>query len=206
MEEYEVIEHVKKDENASNNIFLIVAINYIIPTYVKFESEQDFKAGEKVSIDNNAVFYKNSKVGEVKIFKSAADIEVDTNYDIKYTGGYSVDGKKVYLDKNFPKFIDVDGKKIDTIESIAKHHEMSEKWMIDDAYEYAYAHEVATKIEREYVESIGVNWDAYCKEVNKNLHAVYNTKADDTPSDLDLSPYFYSKDEKALKEIRETKE
>ena len=45
--------------------------------------------------------------------------------------------------------------------------------IIDDAYEYAYAHEIATKIEREYVESLGVNWDDYCKEVNKNLHEVY---------------------------------
>ena len=92
------------------------------------------------------------------------------------------------------------------MESIDRHHEVTEKWLIDDAYEYAYAHEIATKIEREYVESLGVNWDDYCKEVNKNLHEVYMSKAEKTPSDLDLAPYFYSKDEKALKEIRETKQ
>lgn len=205
MEEYEVIEHIKKDVGPANNTFSVVAISYIVPTYVKFESETDFKAGEKVGIDKNEVFYKGSKIGEVKTFKSAENVKVNTDYDIKYTGGYSTDGKKVYLDRNFPKLMDVDGKKVDTVESIAKHHEITEKWLIDDAYEYAYAHEIATKIEREYVESLGVNWDAYCKEVDKNLHAVYNTKADNTPSDLDLSPYFYSKDEKALKEIRETK-
>ena len=33
------------------------------------------------------------------------DIKVSTNYDIKYTGGYSLDGKTVYLDEHFIKGI-----------------------------------------------------------------------------------------------------
>ncbi len=205
MEEYEVIEHLKSGAEVDNK-FLIVALNYKIPTYIKFESILDFKVWDKVNLDKNDVFYNNSKVGEVKTFKSADDVKIDTRFDIKYTGGYSLDGNKVYLDEHFPKDIIVDGKPVDTIESIDRHHEVTEKWLIDDAYEYAYAHEVATKIEREYIESIGINWDNYCKEVNKNLHEVYNTKAEKTPKDLDLAPYFYSKDEEALKEIRETKQ
>ena len=152
------------------------------------------------------MFFNQKKIGQTKEIKKANDIKIDTRYDIKYTGGYSVDGKKVYLDEHFPKNIVVDGKIVDTVESIDRHHEVTEKWLIDDAYEYAYAHEIATKIEREYVESLGVNWDSYCKEVNKNLHEVYMSKAEKTPSDLDLAPYFYSRDEKALKEIRETKQ
>ncbi len=206
MEEYEVIEHLKSGSKAPDNNFLIVAINYKVPTYIKFESEMDFKVGDKINAENNDVFFNQKKIGQIKEIKKADDIKIDTRYDIKYTGGYSVDGKKVYLDEHFPKNIDVDGKTVDTVESIDRHHEVTEKWLIDDAYEYAYAHEIATKIEREYVESLGVNWDDYCKEVNKNLHEVYMSKAEKTPSDLDLAPYFYSKDEKALKEIRETKQ
>ncbi len=205
MEEYEVIEHLKSGSKPADNKFLIVAINYKEPTYVKFESDQDFKVGDKVNMENKDVFFQGKKIGEVREVKKANDVKIDTRYDIKYTGGYSVDGKKVYLDEHFPKTITVDGKVVDTVESIDRHHEVTEKWLVDDAYEYAYAHEIATKIEREYIESIGVNWDDYCKEVNRNLHEVYMTKAEKTPSDLDLAPYFYSKDEKALKEIRETK-
>jgi hypothetical protein len=205
MEEYEVIEHLKSGLKPADNKFLIVAINYKEPTYVKFESDQDFKVGDRINIENNDVFLADKKIGTVKEIKRANDIKIDTRYDIKYTGGYSVDGKKVYLDEHFPKTITVDGKTVDTVESIDKHHEVTEKWLVDDAYEYAYAHEIATKIEREYIESIGVTWDDYCREVNRNLHEVYMTKAEKTPSDLDLAPYFYSKDEKALKEIRETK-
>ncbi len=206
MEEYEVIEHLKSGSKIAENNFLIVAINYKEPIYIKFESEVDFKVGDKINVENNEVFLNQKKIGQIKEIKKASDIKIDTRYDIKYTGGYSVDGKKVYLDEHFPKNITVDGKTIDTVESIDRHHEVTEKWLIDDAYEYAYAHEIATKIEREYVESFGVNWDDYCKEVNKNLHDVYMSKAEKTPSDLDLAPYFYSKDEKALKEIRETKQ
>ncbi len=205
MEDYEVIEHLKVGSKTADNKFIIIAINYKEPTYVKFESQQDFKMGDTVQIDNMDVFLDQKKIGEVKEIKHGNDVKIDTRYDIKYTGGYSMDGKKVYLDEHFPKVIIVDGKNVDTVESIDRHHEITEKWLIDDAYEYAYAHEVATKIEREYVESLGVNWDNYCKEVNKNLHEVYSAKAEKTPSDLDLAPYFYSKDEKALKEIRETK-
>ena len=205
MEEYEVIEHLKSNPKLAENKFLIVAINYKEPTYIKFLSDSDFKVGDKVMVDNNDVFLNQQKISQISEVKKANDIKIDTRYDIKYTGGYSMDGKKVYLDEHFPKNINVDGKTIDTIESIDRHHEVTEKWLIDDAYEYAYAHEIATKIEREYVESLGINWDDYCKEVNKNLHEVYASKAEKTPSDLDLAPYFYSKDEKALNEIRETK-
>ncbi len=205
MDMYEVVEHLKSGSAGQDGTFTVVAINYKEPTYIKFKSSQDFKVGQKVSIDKNAVFSDGKQVGEVQTTKRANDVKIDTRYDIKYTGGYSMDGKKVYLDEHFPKIINVDGKEVDTVESIDRHHEVTEKWLIDDAYEYAYAHELATKIEREYVESLGVNWDDYCREVNKQLHLVYAGKAEKTPADLDLAPYFYSRDEKALKEIRETK-
>jgi hypothetical protein len=81
---------------------------------------------------------------------------VNTGYDIKYTGGYSLDGKTIYLDEHFPKNLSVEGKNVSTIESIGLHHELPEKWLSDMGFEYPYAHEVATGIEKKYVESMGI--------------------------------------------------
>ena len=77
---------------------------------------------------------------------------------------------------------------------------------MDDAYEYPYAHMIATKIEREYVESVGVSWERYCEEVDKNLRNTYKLKVERSPESLDLTPYIYSRDSEALKEIRQSGE
>ncbi len=90
------------------------------------------------------------------------------------------------------------------LESIGRHHELTEKWLIDNDYEYPYAHEVATEVEKQYIESLGVNWNDYNKEVNKLLHSNYSKKLKRSPSDLDISPYIYSHDNNAIKEIRDS--
>jgi len=206
MEDYEVIEHGKKKDSYTER-YTIVAINYKIPTYAKIISKVDIKRGTIVQIDEKEhVFLNGQEIGTVIDFKTGDQIKVDTDHDIKYTGGYSIDGKTVFLDEHFPKIIEVDGKQVDTRISIDRHHEIPEKWLSDDAYEYPYAHEIATKIEREYVESLGVKWEDYCREVDKHLRDVYRRKLKDSPGSLDLAPYLYSRDKEALKEIRDSKE
>ncbi|MGC8648313.1 MAG: hypothetical protein ACP5SJ_02330, partial [Candidatus Micrarchaeia archaeon] len=133
-------------------------------------------------------------------------INIDLSHSIKYIGGYSKDGKTIYLDSRFPKSLVINGKEISTVESIAKHHELPEKWMIGEGYTYQYAHMLATKIEREYVESLGIDWELYSKEVEKNLHEVSSSKLEKSPKDLDLTPYLDSKDEETIKEIEQTME
>ena len=204
LKDYEVIFHRKLDQSYSQR-YAVVGINYEKPTYVKAIVRTDLKRGERFSVDqDDSVIYEGRKIGSVVDFKDGDEIKVNTDYDIKYTGGYSVDGKTVFLDEHFPRFIEVDGKKIDTTVSIDRHHEIPEKWLSDNAFEYPYAHEIATKIEREYVESLGVNWDDYCREVDRQLREVYRRKLQKSPKDLDLAPYFYSRDKEALKEIRDS--
>ncbi|EQD59119.1 hypothetical protein B1A_10546, partial [mine drainage metagenome] len=146
------------------------------------------------------------EVGIVKQIKSSEDVSLDTKHDIKYTGGYSIDGKTIYLDEHFPTILKVEGKDIDATKTIGLHHELPEKWMSDNDFEYPYAHEVATGIEKRYVEYLGVTWKGYCNEVDKNLRKVYNQKLRDSPTSLDLAPYLYCRDREALKEIRESEE
>ncbi len=198
MEEYEIIEYAK----GSGNIDILKAINFKEPTYIRIESEKRFTVGTIVKSDGKAVFEGTEQIGTVSEVKSGSGITISTEYDIKYTGGYSKDGSTIYVARTLPKIVEINGKQISLIESIGRHHELVEKWLIDDLYQYPYAHEVATKIERQYVESLGIAWHDYDEQVGKLLHENYERKLEKSPKDLDMSPYVASSDTEAITEIR----
>ncbi|MGC9205395.1 MAG: hypothetical protein ACP5FN_03950, partial [Candidatus Micrarchaeia archaeon] len=156
--------------------------------------------------DDNKVYANENAVGEILSRQCRTDITVNTDYDIKYTGGYSKDGKIIYIDRDLPKTLAVDGKDVDLLQSIALHHELVEKWLIDDAYDYQYAHLIATGVEKEYIDSIGVKWESYDAELGKQLRLIYGKKLRKSPRNLDLSPYLATNDQEALKEIRDSME
>ena len=191
----------KKSENGQ---VVALAINYISPSMVKILLNKKLKINCIVHVDNEIAYFKKKYIGKVIEIKTVEDLVINTDYSIKYTGGYSVDGKRIFLDKNFPKLVLVNTKIIDTVESIAKHHEVTEKWLVDFGHSYAYSHKLATSIEKEFIKLLGVNWKNYDREVGKHLHENYNRKLENTPLDLDLLPYIESKDSKALKEIKES--
>ena len=203
METFEVIEH-SKNSNLEKGQKEIIAIEFIKPTYIKGIISGDIKKGDTVDIESNKIYKNGLEIGDVTIKKSSSDVVLDTSHDIKYTGGYSIDGKTIYLDEHFPKTLKVEGKDIDTTATIGLHHELPEKWLSDNDFEYPYAHEVATGIEKKFVEYLGVTWKGYCEEVDKNLRKVYSQKLRESPASLDLAPYLYCRDREALKEIRES--
>ncbi len=202
MDEYEIVEHVQDKRGAG---FLVAAIDFNGPKYVRILANEEPKDYTKIRLEGDVAYYGDKKVGKVIERKDSSRVKVDAKFDIKYTGGYSLDGKTVYLDEHFPKLLKVEGKEISTEESIGLHHELPEKWMSDIGYEYPHAHEIATGIEKKYVESQGVTWKGYCSEVDKNLRLVYRNKLGKSPPTLDLAPYLYCRDKEALKEIRESK-
>ena len=203
MVQFKVIEHTGNNDNKSGK-HRITAMNFLNPTYVKISSTANVEKGEFIEVEGNTAFSNKTEIGKVEDRKDGKSISVNTAYDIKYTGGYSLDGKTVYLDEHFPPLLNVAGKTVDARESIGLHHELPEKWLSDDAYEYPYAHEIATGIEKEYVEYLGVSWKDYCNEVDRNLRKVYRNKLEKSPASLDLAPYLYCRDREALKEIRES--
>ncbi len=204
MEKFEIIEH--KEDKSGDGSFILKAINFVLPAYVTIVAATNIENGIAVEIDNGKAYLDKAEIGNVVKTHRGDEVKIDRQYDIKYAGGYSRDGKTLYLDRNFPETIDVVGKQISTVESIVRHHELTEKWLSDDAYEYPYAHEVATKIERMHVESLGGDWAEYSKIVSKHLKEVAERKLQKSPKDLDLSPYIYERDQIALKEIRESME
>ena len=199
MDEFEVIERIEK---AGTGETYILAIEFVKPTMIKFRSTVHLKKGDKLTLNDKEVFHGNDRVGEAFEKKSRDDVAMDREHDIKYTGGYSLDGKIIYLDEHFPRILKVEGKDINAEDTIGYHHELPEKWMSDEKYEYPYAHETATGIEKKYVEYLGVTWKGYCDQVDKNLRNVYSRTLGKSPSSLDLAPYLYCRDQEALKEIR----
>ena len=200
MTKYKILSE-KKSENGQ---IIGLAVNYISPSMVKISLNKKLKVNSIVKIDNDIAYYQKKYIGKVLESRDVSELIINTDYSIKYTGGYSVDGKRIFLDKNFPKLIVVSNKIIDTVESIAKHHEVTEKWLVDFGYSYAYSHRLATSIEKDFIRFLKVKWEAYDKEVGKYLHENYNRKLENTPLDLDLLPYIESKDSKALKEIKDS--
>lgn len=203
MTEYKVVEHIT-EKDGSKKKFTVMAIEYLEPSYVKVRAEFLPKVGSILNVEGNNVTQDKRVIGTVIELKRAQDVRVSLHYDIKYTGGYSMDGKTIYLDEHFPPFFKVEGKEVSTVESIGLHHELPEKWMSDNGYEYHYAHEIATGVEKMYVESLGVTWKGYCTEVDKNLRNVYSKILQRSPPSLDLAPYLYCRDREALKEIRQS--
>ncbi|MCL4346161.1 MAG: hypothetical protein M1375_04720 [Candidatus Thermoplasmatota archaeon] len=201
MYSFEVIEKIdhRGEENEK-----ISAISFPEPMFIKFVSGMKLKKGDTVLSDLSKVYLESKEIGSVEVFKSASGENIDTSHDIKYTGGYSIDGKTIYLDEHFPPVLTVEGKEIDARKTIGLHHELPEKWMSDEGYEYPYAHEVATGIEKKYVESLGVTWKGYCSEVDRNLRQVYRRTLEKSPPSLDLAPYLYCRDREALNEIRKS--
>ncbi len=198
---YKIIENKKGISQKSDN-YVMSAIAYALPSYIKLLLPMPLKDGSIIESDNKDVYIDGKKVGNVLLYKSGIDISISHEFDIKYAGGYSLDGKTIYISANMPSEIVIGNIKVSLLESIGRHHELPEKWLLDDDYEYPYAHEIATSIEREYVESLGVKWDSYNTEVDRLLRENYKCKLKNSPANLDLSPYIYSHDDETIKEIR----
>lgn len=201
MVSYKVIENKKELPKKLDN-YVMSAIAYALPSYIKFLLPMPLKDGSIIESDNKDVYIDGKKVGNVLLYKSGLDVSISHEFDIKYAGGYSLDGKTIYISANMPPEIMIGNTKVSLLESIGRHHELPEKWLLDDDYEYPYAHEIATNIEREYAESLGINWDSYNLEVDKLLRENYKCKLKKSPPNLDLSPYIYSHDDETIKEIR----
>ncbi len=208
MEDYEIIEMHKVPAQAreAQPLFVVRAINFKVPTYITMFASVELKANDIVQVGDKHVYKDGKDIGEIKEIKSGVGVKIDATYNIKYTGGYSRDGSTIYMDSNFPKEIEVAGKKVNAHESIGRHHELTEKWLVDSAYDYPYAHEIANRTERAYVESMGVSWSEYSKEVNRHLSEVSAAKLIRSPKDLDTTPYISSDDTATLKEIRDSME
>jgi len=114
-----------------------------------------------------------------------ASVRVNYCYDLDWLAGYAEDDPThMYIDRGFAR------------RELAPYlvvHEVIEKSLLDYAHferGYAYAHQLAQRVEEIAVEASGMTWEAYQRgAMEKEIDRVTHKKSVAVPPDLDLTPY-----------------
>ncbi len=111
--------------------------------------------------------------------------------DVPYAAGPAKDGRAIYIDRRIPRYLDVQGKRVDVHEAVALH-EIREKPRLDAGEPYdGSAHNSALKDEHAFLrEKYGIDPAEYEKALRPYIDAA-RAQADKTliPTDLDHTPY-----------------
>lgn len=103
----------------------------------------------------------------------------DFSHPIPLTGGSSKNGRVYYEDPNVPV----------KLRPFVMWHERTEKAFRDVLkMDYDRAHELATCAERVLVESKGLNWEEYKREIGKVVRHDETESKTNLPPDLDRVP------------------
>jgi hypothetical protein len=114
---------------------------------------------------------------------------VDRSWDIPYLGGYSEDGRTIFLDRHLPRGFAYRGRQVDLDRFLILHEEV-EKALIDELYfKYAHAHEVATRAEENAVRAAGINVPWYRKTLAPMIKADALERLLRVPGKLSMKPY-----------------
>lgn len=147
---------------------------------------------------------ENTFLSQQVINRLGANIEIrkriyafynlDRSHDLPYLGGYSSDGKTIYIDRHFPDQIsyELDGyKKTFDATNFIRLHEVVEKALIDClGWDYWQSHHAANGFERRAALKAGVFWTPYNKALSPFEKADEHEKLKVLPKDLDLTPYY----------------
>lgn len=123
---------------------------------------------------------------------------ISHRYDMPYVAGYSRDGKRIFIDKDAPFLMDIDGAMV-CVRDFIKIHEAAEKSLLtyyDPKYEPC--HDIATAVEYDAVRKSGVDVNKYRKALRPVIKHEAADKFVRIPYDLDLTPM---KDEPTLLSI-----
>jgi hypothetical protein len=167
-------------------------------------------------------FPSHRQLGELDRFWSDPQIiawlsrphEVISDFDCPDLAGYSTDGSRLYVDRHLAKAAPSIGSKpyktwlpvlvgIDHQNKRAGH-EPAEKAAIDVwGYSYPAAHEdIATPNEHEYAKSLGIDWVAESKTLQRWVKRAEVERIEKPPLDLDCRPYYEDPDANDLKVLK----
>jgi len=127
-------------------------------------------------------------------------IQLDRDHDIPYLAGYSVDRKKIYIDRHLEKcFTDHNGCRHD-VDKFLILHEATEKAMIDTwGLHYQHAHQIALRAEEAAVRASGIEWREYDCFMQQWIKTADSSKLTRVPANLDLTPYLDENDGELIK-------
>jgi hypothetical protein len=114
---------------------------------------------------------------------------IDRSHDIPYLAGYSLDGKRIYIDRHLPETFLYRRRAIRVDRYLLLHEEV-EKTLIDQlALHYQHAHQIATRAEEAAVRADGISWRAYDRFMQTYVKRMGDERLTKVPADLDLKPY-----------------
>jgi hypothetical protein len=127
---------------------------------------------------------------------------IDQQYDIPYCGGISLDGRRPYLDRHFPRFTTLSTGYCDIGFFIGNFHEAPEWFMVVKRnFSYTAAHHFANGVENMMVKKAGHYPREYNAYIDMFIPGEEHEKIKITPRDLALYPY--ADDKKLMARIKE---
>ena len=126
-------------------------------------------------------------------------VHVDRDHSIGYCGGYSEDGKTIYVDSEIDTKFTLGGKTVDIVKFLVVHECVEKALMELYDLDYAPAHALATAAEDAVVAACGYDVKAYGKQWDKQIAKVTARKDHpNPPDDLDPRPYEDAADHKMM--------
>ena len=114
---------------------------------------------------------------------------IDRDHDIPYLAGYSLDGRRIYIDRHLPPSFRFRSREV-AVDRYLLLHEEVEKALIDHlGLHYQHAHQIATRAEEAAVRADGVSWRAYDRFMQQYVKEMGDERLTRLPDDLDLKPY-----------------
>lgn len=108
-------------------------------------------------------------------------------YDIPYLAGYNKKGTQIYIDKDVPFMIRLNGKSV-CLRDLLRIHEATEKALLSKLkWTYEDSHHLATAVEYHSVEEAGIKIEAYKRFLRPFIKQEY-LHFKRVPPDLDLTP------------------
>jgi len=131
-------------------------------------------------------------------------IRVDRTKEIPDVAGYSNNGKVFFIDRRMPRGYKKNGRIILT-DRFLICHEVIEKLLLSTyRLPYQFGHQIALRIERDYVISERVDWNDYNRFMNVWIKHIGSDPAGDAPKQLDLEPYYDEHDFSDLKKMHKS--
>jgi hypothetical protein len=127
-------------------------------------------------------------------------VHLDRDHDIPYLAGYSVDRRKIFIDRHLEKsFTDHRGQRHE-VDKFLILHEATEKAMIDTwGLHYQHAHQIALRAEEAAVRAEGIEWRDYDRFMQQWIKTADSNKLTKVPINLDLTPYLDENDGELIK-------
>lgn len=116
-------------------------------------------------------------------------MKIDRNFDVPYLAGYSKDGDTIYIDRDMPRKLRVNGVPIFVADLLLEAHEHVEQALEAQGLTYKEAHKFATKYEHFVCKKMGVDPMAYEEALRPYEKFALVKRNPQLPPDLDPQPY-----------------